>query len=120
MSASILFLHTNYPGQFKYISEELASKNYDIKFMCDTNYKELNNKIDVIVLRSSEDSESIVEAIFSILSFLIAMSTCDSTFSLITLQFLRTKSYIIYLTQIHHVRLLQLFQDHLFQLLVSA
>ena len=38
MTKNILFLHHNFPGQFKSLASHLDSKSFDIKFLTETNF----------------------------------------------------------------------------------
>ena len=49
MSLAVLFLHTNYPGQFKHLSRYLVQEGHDVKFITDTNFQETLKGIDLIL-----------------------------------------------------------------------
>ena len=37
-NVKILFLHTNFPGQFKHVCAHFADIGHDVKFLCQTNF----------------------------------------------------------------------------------
>ena len=47
MKKNILFLHPNFPAQFKHIASHFANKGHDVVFICQSHY---NNKIKNIKL----------------------------------------------------------------------
>ena len=53
----ILILHTNFPGQFKYICNELAGSNA-ILFMCKTHYGRRIKKVSILTIKNKFKSES--------------------------------------------------------------
>ena len=60
MGKKILFLHPNFPGQFKHLCCELA-KNHEVVFLCQTHYnRKVKNvrRLTMKVVLSSEELES--------------------------------------------------------------
>jgi glycosyltransferase involved in cell wall biosynthesis len=65
----ILFLHPNFPGQFKNIAAFVASLGHDVKFLCQTHYDRTILGVDRICLKGnlgddylSNNSSSILES----------------------------------------------------------
>ena len=52
----ILVLHTNFPGQFKYLCEELAETN-EIIFICKTHYKRRIKKVGILTIKNKSNSD---------------------------------------------------------------
>lgn len=49
----ILFLHTNFPGQFKYVSAHFADIGHDVKFICQTNYGKSIKGVDCLLVKTN-------------------------------------------------------------------
>ena len=56
----ILFLHPNFPGQFKYIARA-ASKHHDTKFLCQTHYGRVINGVERLTLKGKLGNEHLDE-----------------------------------------------------------
>lgn len=50
MKKKILFLHPNFPGQFKNVVDYLSRKGHEIIFICQTNYHKPDKRIKVLTL----------------------------------------------------------------------
>lgn len=50
-------MHTNFPGQFKYICEELAEHN-EIIFMCKTHYKRRIKKVSILTIKNKSNPDA--------------------------------------------------------------
>ena len=59
MRRKILFLHPNFPAQFKNIVGHFTEKNHEIIFMCQTNYHKPNKNIKVLVLTGDLGEEKL-------------------------------------------------------------
>ena len=55
---NILFLHPNFPGQFKHIAKYFAEKN-EIKFLCQTHFGRKLKGVDRICLKGSLSHETL-------------------------------------------------------------
>jgi len=55
---TIVLIHHNYPGQFRFILKHLAALGHDIYFICDTNYHQNSsfNNVRVITTSSSNNT----------------------------------------------------------------
>ena len=56
----ILFLHPNFPGQFKYIARA-ASKHHDTKFLCQTHYGRVIKGVERLTLKGKLSNEHLDE-----------------------------------------------------------
>lgn len=52
----VLILHHNFPGQFAGVLEMCEKKDYDVTFVCETNYKESSKKIRIEVIGQVQDN----------------------------------------------------------------
>ena len=51
----ILFLHTNFPGQFKHICKYFAEIGHDVRFICITHYGRSIRKVQKFKIREIQD-----------------------------------------------------------------
>ena len=49
----ILFLHTNFPGQFKHVSAHFADIGHDVKFICQTNFGNYIKGVDCLLVKAN-------------------------------------------------------------------
>ena len=56
---NILFLHPNFPAQFKHIATHLArDNNNDVKFICETHYGRRIKGVELIISTKKDGKES--------------------------------------------------------------
>ena len=51
---NILFLHPNFPGQFKYLAKIAVKKGYHVKFLCQTHYGREIKGVEKICMKGGE------------------------------------------------------------------
>ena len=54
----ILFLHTNFPGQFKHICKHFAELKHDVRFICQTNYGRNIKRVQCFKLKKNSNEET--------------------------------------------------------------
>ena len=59
MKKNILFLHPNFPGQFKHIAKHLANKGHEVVFMCQTHYGRTIKNIKLLTLKGKCGEEAL-------------------------------------------------------------
>ena len=55
----ILFLHPNFPGQFKHISKYLADASNDVYFLCQTHYGRTIEGVNLLTLKGTASHEEL-------------------------------------------------------------
>ena len=55
----VLFLHPNFPAQFKHISKHLASTSNDVYFLCQTNYGKKVEGVKILKLKGKAGHEEL-------------------------------------------------------------
>ena len=55
----ILFLHPNFPGQFKHISKHLADASNEVRFLCQTHYGRKIEGINLLTLKGRASHEEL-------------------------------------------------------------
>lgn len=53
----VLFLHPNFPGQFKYLAKIVADAGHETKFLCQTHYDRKINGVNRITLKNKSGHE---------------------------------------------------------------
>ena len=53
----VLFLHPNFPGQFKHIAKRIADAGHDTKFLCQTHYGRKLNGVNRVTLKNKSGHE---------------------------------------------------------------
>lgn len=53
----ILFLHPNFPAQFKHLAESIASENHEVKFLCQTHYGREIVGVEKLTLKKKASKE---------------------------------------------------------------
>ena len=54
----ILFLHTNFPGQFKHICKHFAELNHDVRFLCNTHYGRKIKKVKKFKIKDPIENQN--------------------------------------------------------------
>lgn len=55
----ILFLHPNFPAQFKHLAEHFAEGKHEVKFLCETHYGRRIKGVKILVAKSSGTAEKL-------------------------------------------------------------
>lgn len=58
----ILFLHPNFPAQFKQLAPNFANEGHDVKFLCQTHYGRTLPKVDIITIKGGGSHEAIMNS----------------------------------------------------------
>ena len=56
----LLFLHPNFPAQFKYVAERAAAENHDVKFLCQTHYGREVKGVDRLKLKEKAGHKELI------------------------------------------------------------
>ena len=56
----ILFLHPNFPAQFKHIGKYLADLHHEVRFLCQTNYGKEIKGVQVLKLKGKASHETLI------------------------------------------------------------
>ena len=62
----ILFLHPNFPAQFKHLAKAFADKGHKTRFLCQTHYGRTINGVEIITLKREAGHEALTNAKLSI------------------------------------------------------
>ena len=54
---NVLFLHPNFPAQFKHISKDIAQQGHRVKFLCQTHFGRTVDGVEKIVLKNSAEKK---------------------------------------------------------------
>ena len=63
---NVLFLHPNFPAQFKHISKDIAQQGHRVKFLCQTHFGRTVDGVEKIVLKNSAGKEVLDKGNFTI------------------------------------------------------
>ena len=55
----ILFLHPNFPGQFKHLASIAARNDYDVRFVCLTDYSKSIKGINRVLIKGNRGEETL-------------------------------------------------------------
>ena len=55
----ILFLHPNFPAQFKHLSRDIANQGHQVKFLCQTHFGRTVEGVEKIVLKQAAGKEAL-------------------------------------------------------------
>ena len=62
----ILFLHPNFPGQFKHLAKAFADKGHRTRFICQTHYGRTIKNVELITLKRQAGHEALMSAKLSL------------------------------------------------------
>ena len=62
----ILFLHPNFPAQFKHLAKAFADKGHKTRFMCQTHYGRTIKNVERITLKNEAGHEALIGAHLSL------------------------------------------------------
>ena len=55
----ILFLHPNFPAQFKHLSRDIAKQGHQVKFLCQTHFGRTVEGVEKLVLKKAAGKEAL-------------------------------------------------------------
>ena len=63
---NVLFLHPNFPAQFKHIAKYIAQQGHQVKFLCQTHFGRTVDGVEKLVLKNSAGKEALDKGNFTI------------------------------------------------------
>jgi glycosyltransferase involved in cell wall biosynthesis len=56
---NVLFLHPNFPAQFKHLSKDIAQQGHQVKFLCQTHFGRTVDGVEKLILKNAAGKEAL-------------------------------------------------------------